>query len=176
MKALRRGDGIVTPETAEKGVAVPQMPDTTTAKHSIGKGWYAVRVLALIITPIALGLTFFAPGLGAQSGDLDCADFETQEAAQAVYERDTSDPYGLDGPPGEAFTGEFGVACEELPSGGPESVDEAAETEETPQVPVDSNGQPLQQNPNTGGPALLPIGAGLMAWSAVGLSLLRRHS
>ena len=49
------------------------------------------------------------------SGDYDCSDFDTQEEAQQVYEQDTSDPYGLDGPQGEAYTGEQGVACEDLP-------------------------------------------------------------
>lgn len=44
----------------------------------------------------------------------DCADFDTQEEAQAIYDQDPSDPYGLDGPIGEASDGEAGVACEEL--------------------------------------------------------------
>ena len=69
-----------------------------------------------------LGALMLAPAALAQSpseGDLyDCQDFATQEEAQAVYNQDTSDPYGLDGPIGEAFTGEPGVACEGLPSGG----------------------------------------------------------
>lgn len=30
----------------------------------------------------------------------DCSDFTYQEDAQAVYDQDTTDPYGLDGPPG----------------------------------------------------------------------------
>jgi hypothetical protein len=45
----------------------------------------------------------------AQQRDLDCADFATQADAQAEFERDKSDPHGLD-PDGD------GVACE---SGGP---------------------------------------------------------
>ncbi len=52
----------------------------------------------------------------APDADLDCSDFDYQEDAQVVYEQDTSDPHGLDGPPGERFTGEQGVACEGLPS------------------------------------------------------------
>ncbi len=48
-------------------------------------------------------------------GDYDCSDFDTQEQAQRVYEQDTSDPNGLDGPIGEGYTGEEGVACEDLP-------------------------------------------------------------
>jgi hypothetical protein len=49
------------------------------------------------------------------SGDYNCSDFDTQAEAQQVYEQDTSDPSGLDGPPGEGYTGEQGVACEDLP-------------------------------------------------------------
>ncbi len=50
------------------------------------------------------------------TGDLDCGDFDYQEDAQAAYEQDTSDPNGLDGPPGEGYTGEEGEACENLPN------------------------------------------------------------
>jgi len=59
----------------------------------------------------------FAPAAMAQD-EFDCEDFATQEEAQAEYDADTSDPSGLDGPIGESSTGEPGVACEELPSGG----------------------------------------------------------
>jgi hypothetical protein len=50
----------------------------------------------------------------AQEDLYDCEDFATQEEAQAVYNQDPSDPYGLDGPIGTASDGEAGVACEEL--------------------------------------------------------------
>ena len=50
----------------------------------------------------------------AQEDLYDCEDFATQEEAQAVYNQDPSDPYGLDGPIGTASDGETGVACEEL--------------------------------------------------------------
>jgi hypothetical protein len=42
-------------------------------------------------------------------GDLDCKDFKYQEDAQAVYDKDPSDPNGLDGAP------KNGIACESLP-------------------------------------------------------------
>ncbi|MDP9438236.1 MAG: hypothetical protein M3P49_05775 [Actinomycetota bacterium] len=59
------------------------------------------------------------PAEAQSSGDqYDCADFDTQEEAQAVYDQDPSDPSGLDGPQGEASDGTPGVACESLPSGG----------------------------------------------------------
>jgi hypothetical protein len=58
-----------------------------------------------------------AGGVGAQedTNRFRCDDFQYQEEAQAVYDRDPSDPHGLDGPVGEAFDGVEGVACEELP-------------------------------------------------------------
>lgn len=43
---------------------------------------------------------------GTPSGDLDCADFSSQEAAQAEYDADPSDPNGLDG-------NDNGEACED---------------------------------------------------------------
>jgi hypothetical protein len=49
-------------------------------------------------------------------GNYDCADFETQAQAQAILERDPSDPHYLDG------EGD-GVPCEELPSGDASSAD-----------------------------------------------------
>ena len=44
------------------------------------------------------------------SDPFDCADFTTQEEAQAEYDLDPSDPSGLDGD-------SDGIACEELSSG-----------------------------------------------------------
>ena len=66
-----------------------------------------VMVLALVVAPTALAQDLY-----------DCANFQYQEDAQAVYNQDTSDPNGLDGPPGEAYAGTQGVACEELPQRG----------------------------------------------------------
>lgn len=84
------------------------------------------RVLVVLIVA-ALMLAVFSARVAwetmtpaeAQSGDqFDCADFATQEEAQAEYDRDPSDPSGLDGPQGETSDGMAGVACESLPSGG----------------------------------------------------------
>lgn len=49
------------------------------------------------------------PTPAAVPEDIDCADFATQEEAQAVYDRDPSDPFNLD-PSGD------GIACSSLPS------------------------------------------------------------
>lgn len=49
-----------------------------------------------------------APAVTAQSGDLDCADFDSQADAQAELRPDSSDPNGLDAE-------NDGVACETSP-------------------------------------------------------------
>jgi hypothetical protein len=106
---------------------------------------------------------------GAQSeqeGDLyDCPDFRYQEDAQRVYDRDPSDPYGLDGPIGSTSSGVPGVACEDLPhrpeSGGPS--DDQYSTK-TPPSDVDSSkdvipGTGAKKIPPTLGPPYLLAGA-----------------
>ncbi len=69
------------------------------------------------------------PQAPASERDLyDCRDFQYQEDAQTVYKQDTSDPYGLDGPQGEASTGTPGVACEELPNRTPNETRQQRDT------------------------------------------------
>ena len=63
----------------------------------------------------------------AQQGDLyDCSDFEFQEDAQAVYDDDPTDPYGLEGSIGPDK--DDGIACKELPSRGAATPAPAART------------------------------------------------
>jgi hypothetical protein len=70
--------------------------------------------LSAALALLAAATVAFANSAGAQ--DLyDCGDFATQEEAQAVFDQDTSDPYGLDGPIGPTSAGVPGVACENLP-------------------------------------------------------------
>ena len=93
------------------------MFETTVSKTMLG----AVIVAALILTVFSARLAWetMTPAEAQSSGDqFDCADFATQEEAQAEYDRDPPDPSGLDGPQGEATDGTPGVACESLPSGG----------------------------------------------------------
>ena len=82
-----------------------------------------MRQLAYLATLSALVMLIFAPTVLAQPEEdlYDCSDFDYQEDAQDVYDEDLSDPYGLDGPRGEEYSGTEGVACESLPS----SADEA---------------------------------------------------
>ena len=131
---------------------------------------------------------FLAPA-GAQSSqevDLyDCSDFTYQEDAQTVYDRDPSDPYGLD-------ADNDGIACEELGDGGggtpidpdPEGTTPAGDQYGKKLPPGDvSNPKDIvpgsevgKKIPVTGGPPYLMVGAlALLAGALVtGLGVLRR--
>ena len=71
-------------------------------------------------TTAAVGV-FFTAALSfgfsgtANAADLNCSNFTYQEDAQAEYNKDTSDPNGLDGDDND------GRACESLPSRGTSS-------------------------------------------------------
>ena len=80
-----------------------------------------LKQLAYLTALLMAAMLIFAPAALAQQDLYDCADFQYQEDAQAVYDQDTSDLYGLDGLPGEAYAGTQGAACEELPSRGSSS-------------------------------------------------------
>lgn len=66
-------------------------------------------IFAAVTLAAGMTLTFTAPAIAQQ--DYDCSDFDTQEEAQAEYEKDPSDPHGLD-------RDNDGIACESLPSSG----------------------------------------------------------
>lgn len=67
-------------------------------------------------TVLAAGMSFPLAGVAfAQPSDpYDCADFATQAEAQAEYDRDPSDPSGLDDDDDD-------IACEVLPAGSAEN-------------------------------------------------------
>lgn len=74
---------------------------------------------ALGTAVILAGFSLFGPASVAFAlveapavGDLDCKDFQFQEDAQAVLDKDRSDPHGLDGNDND------GLACESLPKRG----------------------------------------------------------
>jgi hypothetical protein len=82
-----------------------------------------VVALAIVVFVTGVGLRFtwdYVPIAQAQD-EADCADYNSQEEAQQDLRNNPRDPFGLDGPPGEAFDGEEGVACEayEYPAGSP---------------------------------------------------------
>ena len=115
----------------------------------------------------------YSDGGGNDSGDLDCADFATQEEAQAVLRRDPSDPNGLD-------ADNDGIACENLPhaGSGPAGDQYASKT------PPGNTNNPkdvipnttVKKMPNTGGLPYLAVGAVLLMAVAVvaGRGVLRR--
>jgi len=115
-------------------------------------------------------------GGGGGSDDLDCADFATQEEAQAEYDSDPSDPNGLD-------ADDDGVACEEddgasnmqyVPDDGTGGAGNAQYDQYTDDV-VD-NTVPTAPLPDTGGASLvLPAGALLVVGGLVSLGILRRR-
>ncbi|WP_369252402.1 hypothetical protein [Geodermatophilus amargosae] len=57
-------------------------------------------------------LSFGFAGTAHAADRYNCPDFVSQADAQAVYDADTSDPNGLDGPIGTGSDGVPGVACE----------------------------------------------------------------
>lgn len=67
----------------------------------------SVRLARVVIALIAAFA--FTPAVFAQQ-DLDCKDFATRQAAQAVYNQNTSDPNDLD-------RDNDGIACESLEDG-----------------------------------------------------------
>ena len=76
-----------------------------------GSVWLLATLL-MVLASVAVLLVGREDPANAQSSDpFDCADFDTQEEAQAEYDSDPSDPSGLD-------ADSDGEACEELGSGG----------------------------------------------------------
>ncbi len=63
----------------------------------------------VVATVVAAAMSFPMAGVAAAQ-DLDCSDFATQEAAQAVYNTNRTDPFDLD-------RDNDNRACERLPSG-----------------------------------------------------------
>lgn len=70
------------------------------------------RALMVAAVPAAFAVASFVGVAPASAHDFDCGDFRTMADAQDHYNADTSDPDGLDGPPGPTTDGQPGVACE----------------------------------------------------------------
>jgi hypothetical protein len=109
------------------------------------------RPLAIAVLSLAFVLVL-SPPVSAQ--EVNCDDFPNQAAAQQALKDDSSDPEGLDGPPGAAFSGIPGVACEDLPP--PTNFDpvDPGPGQEQPDDPVDP--EPRQKLLEAGGDLPLP--------------------
>lgn len=118
---------------------------------------------------LAAAMCFPLAGV-ALAQDLDCADFQTQVQAQAVYDQNPSDPNGLD-------RDKDGVACEALPGGAPGS----GEGPSPPSGGVETGaGGTAEGGPDDSpddSPQLLVLGmAGGAVLAAGGMALARRRS
>jgi hypothetical protein len=111
-------------------------------------------------------------GVGGGSDDLDCADFATQEEAQAEYDSDPSDPNGLD-------ADNDGEACEDFGYGASEEqYDDGQYDDERPEEPDDVIDSTIPKKPlaPTGGPSLvLPMSVLLIVFGLLGASVVRRR-
>jgi hypothetical protein len=103
----------------------------------------------------------------AQQGEPDCKDYNSQAEAQADLRANPSDPFGLDGPPGEASAGRPGVACEDYPypPGSPRdetpvSLQPAAGNTTVASQPPMSSPATTPPSPNTTPPPAPPFNAG----------------
>jgi micrococcal nuclease len=82
----------------------------------------------------------------------DCSDFVTQEEAQAVFNQDPSDPYGLDE---DDPSPDDGIACETLPSGGGDGGSAPAQSSSASSSASSSSS--ASASPSAGGGAVPPI-------------------
>jgi hypothetical protein len=92
------------------------------------------RSLLLAAISVASVLVL-SPSVSAQ--EVNCDDFPNQATAQQALREDSSDPEGLDGPPGAAFAGIQGVACEDLPPPTDFNPVDSGPGQELPDDPVD---------------------------------------
>ena len=92
---------------------------------------------ASMVLALAFGLFVGSQRVSAQDL-INCDQIATQQDAQAIYDYDTSDPNGLDGPPGPASSGTPGVACEGGVGGGSVTFESyLASIGQAPQTPTD---------------------------------------
>ncbi len=113
---------------------------------------------ALITAAAVAGFAFLGPVSHASAqlatplvGDLNCSDFKYQEDAQAVYDRDPSDPNHLDG------NDKDGIVCEKLPHRPQQST--TTPTSEKPATTTHTAPKTTTKKPATGGQVKVkPVG------------------
>ena len=119
-------------------------------------------ITAAAAAVLAAALCFPLAGVAAAQ-DKDCADFQTQAEAQAVYNQNPSDPNDLD-------RDNDGRACEALPGQPPGS-------DEHPNGPVEAGAGGTAEGGPDDSPELLVLGvAGGGVLAAGGVVLARRRS
>ncbi len=133
------------------------------------------RLLYLAVLSVAVVLVL-APAALAQSGDLDCSHFATQEAPQAILD---AHPSGLD--MYELDADGDGIACESLGGGALEDGTAASVQQYQPTVagtqPTTSATTGGGQLADTGGPSLLlPLAALLVGSGVLGLLAVARFA
>ncbi len=140
-----------------------------------------LRRLLLLATLSMAVMLVLAPTAMAQTADTDCADYATQEQAQAVYNADPSDPNGLD-------ADDDGIACETLASGGSmedgtmmmqygSMMEDDSMMMEDDSMMMEDSSMGTTALPTTGGPSLLLPAAVLLFGSGIlGFALVRRNS
>ena len=122
-----------------------------------------MKKLFLLAALSMAAMLVLAPSAMAQEDLYDCSDFDTQEEAQAVFDQDPSDPYGLD----EDDGADDGIACETLPSGGTGGAGDGSAGYQYTPTPSQGSSELLESGgdlalPATGGPSLLLPVAGLL--------------
>ncbi|PVZ07639.1 excalibur calcium-binding domain-containing protein [Actinomycetospora cinnamomea] len=113
------------------------------------------------VAVLAVGAMAPLSGSAFAADQYNCSDFDTQEAAQEVYEQDTTDPNGLD-------RDDDGVACENNPRSGGGDSDESDDSGQVSHVPnggADTGGGSTAAG---GGDAALLAGGGAVL-AALGL-------
>lgn len=150
------------------------MPDTTRTFSPYRRP--LIRFFGASMMFLAALLLATSVGSTQDSDDFDCGDFSTQAEAQRVYDSNSpsQDPFNLD-------ADDDGEACESLDSEG--SSITPSPTEDDDQSASgnqygDDDPQPVEsvQTPQTGGPDLILLSAGLLfLLGATGLGLSYRR-
>ena len=158
LNAARAVAGAVLAEAAPDGLT--EMVGAARTRH-LSRKVCAMRLgmTAAASAVLAAALCFPLAGVAAAQ-DLDCANFQTQAEAQAVYNQNPSDPHNLDGD-------DDGKACEGQPLGSAEQPAGGMET---------GAGGTAEGGPEDS-PELLALGmAGGAALAVGGVVLARRRS
>lgn len=118
-----------------------------------------MKKLFATLMALALATVLAIPALAQE--DLDCADFASQEEAQAVYDQDDLDPNALD-------ADNDGIACEDM-----HSSQTGTDMDNSEDGKGEDSGKDMQEDENMDDmPAGMPdSGAGGMASSGAGLPL-----